>query len=240
MLSPLEQAIQLAVKAHTGQTDKENTSQPHILHVMEVYHRVHDMYDGMWQAAPKLTKYTQEEVEVAAILHDTVEDSKDNPTALEIVDLDRVEREFGLNVREIVDSVTRRDGEFYRDHIYRAKANEGGRLVKIADNGHNGLRAAKIKQAKWRNKLEFKYAVSSRVLNDLDEPTWEQASSSVTYEVPPCPLFPRRPQRQKDRSDRRRVQVLNSAKVLAIPSLSVLRFPIGLHLTRRSLVFPWQ
>jgi (p)ppGpp synthase/HD superfamily hydrolase len=189
MLSPIEAAIHLAVKAHTGQTDKENPSQPHILHVMEVYHRVHEMFSGERQAAPKLTKYTQEEVEVAAILHDTVEDSKDNPTALEIVDLDRVEREFGLNVREIVDSVTRRDDEFYRDHIYRAKANEGGRLVKISDNGHNRMRASKIKQAKWRNKLEFKYAVSSSVLNDLDEPTWEQASSSVQYEGPHAHYF---------------------------------------------------
>jgi (p)ppGpp synthase/HD superfamily hydrolase len=178
MLSPLERAIQLAVKAHNGQTDKENPSQPHILHVMEVYHRVHAMFDGMYQPAPKLTKYTQEEVEVAAILHDTVEDSKDNPTALEIVDLDRVEREFGVNVREIVESVTRL-GEFYRDHIYKAKANEGGRLVKISDNGHNRLRASQIKQAKWRNKLEFKYTVASSVLNDVDEPTWEQAGASV-------------------------------------------------------------
>lgn len=178
MLSPLERAIQLAVKAHNGQTDKENTSQPHILHVMEVYHRVHAMFSGTYQPAAKLAKYTEEEVEVAAILHDTVEDSKDNPTALEIVDLDRIENEFGIEVREIVTSVTRTEGQFYRDHIYAAKANEGGRLIKIADNSHNRERAAKIKQAKWRNKLEYKYAVSSSVLNDIDEPTWEQAGAS--------------------------------------------------------------
>ena len=178
MNSPLERAIQLAVKAHNGQTDKENPSQPHILHVMEVYHRVHAMFSGTYQPAVKLAKYTEEEVEVAAILHDTVEDSKDNPTALEIVDLDRIENEFGIEVREIVTSVTRIEGQFYRDHIYAAKANEGGRLIKIADNSHNRERAAKIKQAKWRNKLEYKYLVSSRVLNDMDEPTWEQAGAS--------------------------------------------------------------
>lgn len=189
MISPIEAAIQLAVKAHNGQTDKEDTRQPHMLHVFEVYHRVHEMFNGIAFNPPTLTKYTQEEIEVAAILHDTVEDSKDNPTALEIVDLDRVEREFGLNVREIVDSVTRRDDEFYRDHIYRAKANEGGRLVKISDNLHNRTRAAKIKQAKWRNKLEFKYAVSCSVLNDAYEPTWEQAGSSVQYEGPHAHYF---------------------------------------------------
>ena len=189
MLSPLERAIQLAVKAHNGQTDKEDPSQPHMLHVFEVFHRVREMFSGYQFDKPTLTKYTQEQVEVAAILHDTVEDSKDNPTALEIVDLDRVEREFGVEVREIVESVTRVEGQFYRDHIYGAKANEGGRLIKIADNSHNRMRASKIKQAKWRNKLEFKYAVTCSVLNDLDEPTWEQAGSSVTYDGPHAHYF---------------------------------------------------
>jgi (p)ppGpp synthase/HD superfamily hydrolase len=189
MISPIEAAIQLAVKAHNGQADKENPNQPHMLHVFEVYHRVHEMFSGIAFNPPVLTKYTQEEIEVAALLHDTVEDSKDNPTALEIVDLDRIEREFGLNIREIVDSVTRRDDEFYRDHIYRAKDNEGGQLVKIADNGHNRMRAAKIKQAKWRNKLEFKYAVAASVLNDMDAPTWEQAGSSVQYDGPHAHYF---------------------------------------------------
>ena len=189
MISPIEAAIQLAVKAHNGQTDKEDVRQPHMLHVFEVYHRVHEMFSGVMFNKPTLTKYTQEQVEVAALLHDTVEDSKDNPTTLEIVDLDRIEREFGVEVREIVDSVTRRDGEFYRDHVYRAKANEGGRLVKIADNSHNRTRASKIKQAKWRGKLEFKYAVAASVLNDVDEPTWEQAGATVIYDGPHAQYF---------------------------------------------------
>ena len=189
MNSPLERAIQLAAKAHNGQTDKENPSQPHMLHVFEVYHGVHQMFSGIYQPAPKLTKYTQEDVEVAAFLHDTVEDSKKNPTALEIVDFDRIEREFGVNVREIVESVTRLEDQFYRDHIYIAKANEGGCLVKISDNGHNRMRASKIKQAKWRSKLEFKYAVAASVLNDSSEPTWEQAGASVQYEGPHAHYF---------------------------------------------------
>ena len=192
MISPLEAAIQLAVKAHNGQSDKEDPSQPHMLHVMEVYHRVHAMFSGDRQAPIKLAKYTEEEVEVAAILHDTVEDSPENAKInplVEVVDFDRIEREFGVEVREIVESVTRIEGQSYRDHIYAAKANEGGRLIKIADNGHNRMRASKIKQAKWRAKLEFKYAVAASVLNDIDEPTWEQAGSSVSYDGPHAQFF---------------------------------------------------
>lgn len=202
MITPLEQAIQLAVRAHTGQIDKDDDNQPHIVHCFAVYQRVQEMFSGLQYNPPTLKKYTREEILIAAILHDTVEDSWENPTALERVDLDRIEAMFGKNVREIVDSVTRRKylngvvrydvkesdpgvtKEFYRDHIYRAKDNEGGELIKIADNLHNRGRIHKIKQAKWRNKLEFKYMVTAHVLNDENQPTWEAASFHATYEGP--------------------------------------------------------
>lgn len=204
MITPLESAIQLAVKAHTGQID-EGDGMPHIVHCFEVFHRVQEMFDGrmgrrllppkiqgsVWMSADE---YSQEEIMIAAILHDTVEDSFENPTALERVDLERIEAMFGKNVRDIVDSVTRRkltDGtkETYRDFIYRAKANKGGILVKIADLGHNSSRNHKIKSASWRKKLDFKYAIAMSVLNDTNQPTWEQASSSVQYEGPHAHYF---------------------------------------------------
>jgi GTP diphosphokinase / guanosine-3',5'-bis(diphosphate) 3'-diphosphatase len=181
MITPLESAIQLAVRAHTGQIDEDGM--PHIVHCFEVFHRVHKMLSGPFQdQMPPLGKYTVEDLLIAAILHDTVEDSKGYVT------LARIETEFGVNVREIVDSVTRRgegdSREFYRDFIYRADENEGGKLVKIADLGHNLSRAPKIKQAKWRAKLEFKYSTAERVLNNVDRPTWEAASMSCRYEGP--------------------------------------------------------
>jgi guanosine-3',5'-bis(diphosphate) 3'-pyrophosphohydrolase len=180
MITPLEAAIQLAVRAHEGQVDEDGM--PHIVHCFEVFHRVQEMFSGMHREAPKLSKYTMEELLIAAILHDTVEDSKGYVT------LARVEAEFGINVREIVDSVTRRgEGdakEFYRDFIYRADENEGGKLVKIADLHHNLSRTPKIKQAKWKAKLEFKYSTAESVLNDVDRPTWEAASMSARYVGP--------------------------------------------------------
>jgi GTP diphosphokinase / guanosine-3',5'-bis(diphosphate) 3'-diphosphatase len=184
----LEQAVEFAVKAHAGQIDEDGT--PHIIHCFEVFRRVQDMFSDYLPlrvlfAPPKLKKYTQEEILIAAVLHDTVEDTSTT--------LDQIEELFGKNIRDIVDSVSRRvesDGskEFYRDFIYRAQENEGGLIVKIADLAHNLSRTPKIKKASWRNKLEFKYRTALSVLNDSHEPTWEQASGTVQYEdgTPHC------------------------------------------------------
>lgn len=178
-MSLLEKAVELAVRAHAGQTDEDGM--PHIIHCFEVFHRVQEMLaEREYRATPPTGKYTPEELSVAAILHDTVEDT--------FVTLDMIEQEFGRNVREIVDSVTRRgtkEGEtkeFYRDFIYRAKANEGGFVVKLADVMHNFSRSSKIKKASWKNKLQYKYSIALSVLNDADQPTWEQASALVAHD----------------------------------------------------------
>src|SRR5271156_4887826 len=178
-MSLLEKAIQLAVKAHAGQMDEDGY--PHIVHCFGVFHQVQVMFkEREARVTPPIEKYTQDEILLAAILHDTVEDT--------FVTLDMIEQEFGKNVRDIVDSVTRRgtkEGEtkeFYRDFIYRAKSNEGGLVVKIADLIHNFGRSNKIKKASWQNKLQFKYGIALSVLNDVDQPTWEQASASVTQD----------------------------------------------------------
>jgi len=177
MMNPIEAAIALAVRAHTGQMDEDGF--PHIVHCMEVFHRVQVVFEEHEFRGYPATKYTQEEILIASILHDTVEDSP--------ITLDQIEEEFGKNVRDIVDSVSRRvesDGskEFYRDFIYRAKENAGGLIIKYADLTHNYSRSVKIKKASWRNKLQYKYGIALTVLNDTSNPTWEQASYSVQTE----------------------------------------------------------
>jgi (p)ppGpp synthase/HD superfamily hydrolase len=177
-MNPIEQAVELASRSHMGQMDEDGL--PHIIHCFEVFHRAQAVLEEHKLRGYAPAKYTDEEILVASMLHDTVEDSP--------VTLDQIEQEFGKNVREIVDSVTRRvdsiDGskEFYRDFIYRAKANEGGLIVKYADLTHNLSRSVKIKKASWRNKLQFKYSIALTVLNDTSNPTWEQASCSVQAE----------------------------------------------------------
>lgn len=61
----------------------------------------------------------------AGYLHDVVEDG--GATLAEVREL------FGLEVADIVEGVTRREGEVYRDFIHRAASSEGSRVVKVAD-----------------------------------------------------------------------------------------------------------
>jgi len=105
-MNDLEKAIQLAVEAHAGDTDKAGAT--YIRHPL------------------RLMQQMETETErVVAVLHDVVED-----TAYE---LDDIEEGFGSDIREAVDAVTKRDGEDYEELIDRAAANPIARTVKIAD-----------------------------------------------------------------------------------------------------------
>ncbi len=109
--SRVRQAIQFATLRHLGQKDK--AGKPYIAHCFRVAL-------GVWEYG--------EEHFIAAILHDTVEDT---PTTL-----DEIEKLFGTTIRDAVDSVTRREQpkkEPYDDFVLRSKANPIGRIVKISD-----------------------------------------------------------------------------------------------------------
>jgi GTP diphosphokinase / guanosine-3',5'-bis(diphosphate) 3'-diphosphatase len=175
-MSRLDDAIQLAVTAHAGQIDEDGF--PHIVHALEVMFRAKEWGEADIQMGRSLP-YSLDDLMVAAVLHDTVEDT--------FVTLDLIRVQFGKDVADMVDGVTRRGlgkdetKEFYRDFIYRTKTNLGSHIIKLCDLQHNLSRAANIKKASWRNKLAFKYAVAETILNDEGEPlmTWEQASAVV-------------------------------------------------------------
>ena len=160
--TPLEDAIKLAVAAHSGQLDEGGT--PHIVHCLEVMLGV----KGVAEARP-VEGYTTEELMIAAVLHDAVEDSEGEVT------LGDIHERFGGKVGDAVDALTRRHYESYRDFIYRAKAHPAARVLKAVDVMNNRGRTHKIsaKKAKWREKLEYKYAIAFDVLDD-HEPTWEE------------------------------------------------------------------
>lgn len=164
-MTPLDAAIILATWAHSNQLDEDGS--PHILHSLAVAAAVLavDLPDG----------YTRGDLVKAAILHDAVEDGG--------VSIEDIQVSFGVKVASTVDAVSRRinaDGskESYRDFVYRAKQHPAGRIIKIADLHHNMSRTHLIgdDKEKWRKKLEYKYAIAERVLNNADEPTWEEAS----------------------------------------------------------------
>jgi (p)ppGpp synthase/HD superfamily hydrolase len=104
---PLAHAIRLAAEAHEGQLDK--AGQPYVLHVLRV-----------------MFACQSPDAQIAAALHDVVED-----TDWTLADLRR--EGFSAQVVEIVDALTRRDGEDYFDFARRAAATPLSREVKRAD-----------------------------------------------------------------------------------------------------------
>jgi (p)ppGpp synthase/HD superfamily hydrolase len=104
----VRQALLFAISAHKDQ--KDYGERPYIYHPMRV--------------ALDLVDYGEDAV-IAGLLHDTVEDTP--------ATLDQIELFFGKEVRDIVDSVTRREDERYIELIRRAKQHPIGRRVKLAD-----------------------------------------------------------------------------------------------------------
>lgn len=106
MITDLEIAITLASKAHAGQVDKGG--QPYILHPLRVMLACHG-----------------NRAQIAAVLHDTVEDGD--------VTLEAIETLFGPLVAAAVDALTRRPGEDYADFVQRCAVNPTACHVKIRD-----------------------------------------------------------------------------------------------------------
>ncbi len=106
-MNDLEQAIEMALSAHTGDTDKGGATYiRHPLRVME--------------------QMESETARVVAVLHDVVEDSEYEP--------EDIEAEFGSDVRDAVEALTKRDGEAYlEEFIPRCAQNKIARRVKQAD-----------------------------------------------------------------------------------------------------------
>jgi (p)ppGpp synthase/HD superfamily hydrolase len=135
-----ECARQLAVRAHRDQTRWNGDA--YVTHPIRVA--------AEFLGSPKAVSY----------LHDIVED-----TDLTLDDL----REFGFDkdIVDAVDSVTKREGENYLDFILRAKQNEIGCFVKIADIKDN-LRDLDGKRNKT---MRDKYELALWILENL---VWTQ------------------------------------------------------------------
>lgn len=106
-VASIEDAIELAVRCHRGQTDKYR--QPYILHVLGVAGRCRSI-----------------EEKIVAFLHDTVEDK--HITFEEL-------REIGFTERILaaVERLTRRKGETYDAFVDRIAPDPLARAVKLAD-----------------------------------------------------------------------------------------------------------
>lgn len=118
----IEKAIQAACVLHAGQVRKGEAAIPYVSHVFSVFQILQD--------------YTNHEPTlVAALLHDTLEDTEYSPAALE--------EDFGTEVLEIVASVTEQQGVVDwadRKKRYLQSLEEGSEsalLIAAADKIHN-------------------------------------------------------------------------------------------------------
>lgn len=107
-MANLQTAIEIAVRAHAGQTTKVDKV-PYITHPLRVMNAV--------QGEP---------AKIVAVLHDVLED-----TSTTAADLRKAG--FSEEIIAAVDSVTKRQGEGYADFVVRSKANPLGKQVKLAD-----------------------------------------------------------------------------------------------------------
>ena len=143
----------LALEAHAGQVDAQGRD----------YYLAH-----LRPVAEALRPYGPE-AEMAGLLHDVVEDTREHADPARRYDLDRL-RSLGVPeiVVEAVDAVTRRPGEPYMSGlITRAAAHPLGRLVKLVDNGHNLAASADLAAThpeKARTLREGRYRPARRIL----------------------------------------------------------------------------
>ena len=140
----LERAIEIAVNAHKGVTDKGGN--PYIVHPIRV-----------------MMSLKSDNEKIVGVLHDVVEDAED-------WDFERLQEEgFSKEVLDALRSVTKTsEEEDYNEFVQRALTNEIGRAVKIADIRDNldVTRIGELRQ-KDMNRLN-KYKNALKVLLGQD------------------------------------------------------------------------
>jgi len=116
----LLQAYNLASKSHEGQ--KRKSGEPYFNHCVEVLKVLHDEWG-----------ITQEKYLIAALLHDTVEDTG--------ITHDQIKSEFGDEVGELIGGVTKLSNGTDKDSISKvldkSYINPGVAVIKLADRLHN-------------------------------------------------------------------------------------------------------
>jgi (p)ppGpp synthase/HD superfamily hydrolase len=133
-MTRLGTAIALAAEVHKNQRDKGGEA--YILHPLAVMQRATDYY------LAKSDGYQLEDVQIAAVLHDALEDLKPGELWERNRLASRIYEQFGSEVYAAVDALTKypRDGEYeetYDEYLRRVAKNWMARIVKIADLSHN-------------------------------------------------------------------------------------------------------
>ena len=197
-MNRVELALEIAKRAHQGQTDKLGAD--YINHPIRVHRNL--LTNDEFKA---LDSQARQDCEVAALLHDVIEDSGDNGS-------ERFEKEdllaLGFTPRsvELVELLTRKPG-VEKDDYYRAiNANKLARLVKWADiaDNLNKFRTDDLEpetyerlQDRYRHALTMiplsvaglawmadakEYSLSTEPLGAIADRDWEDANESAAIE----------------------------------------------------------
>ncbi|MDK3256935.1 phosphohydrolase [Blastococcus capsensis] len=143
----------LALDAHDGQLDEHGR----------------DHYLAHLRPVAELLRPYGRDAEMAGLLRDIVESTRDHPDPVRRYDLDRL-RLLGVPevVVEAVDAVTRRPGEPYMSGLIRRAATHPlGRLVKLVVNSHDLAASAALAghdPDKARTLREGRYRPARRIL----------------------------------------------------------------------------
>lgn len=142
-MSTLARAIALAAQYHEGQTDKGG--RPYVFHPLRL-----------------MLKALTEQEQIAAVLHDTIEDTD--------LTLDDLRKEgFSDEIVEAIDRLSRREEETYHEFILRIKENRLAARVKILDLQDN-MDLTRIKKPSEKDqKRLLKYSRALDTLLSHDE-----------------------------------------------------------------------
>lgn len=149
-----ETALEIAVKAHKGQVDKNGVA--YILHPIAV--------------ASKLDTL---ELKTIAILHDTIEDTY--VTAEYLLD-----QGIPKNIVEVVQLLTKPKDEDYESYLRRVKENPLAKQVKLSDLAHNTSpeRASGLNDARRK-----KYELAKKILME-EKDTQPESGTKFYYSLP--------------------------------------------------------
>jgi (p)ppGpp synthase/HD superfamily hydrolase len=168
-------ATEIATRAHKGQTDKLGAD--YITHPRRVHRNLTQN-----PKFKKLDALTREDLEVAALLHDVIEDSGKNGSEVFTAG-DLLSHRFTPRSIELVQLLTR-DKSIPDDSYYQAiEANPLAKLVKLADiaDNRNRKRVAGLEAAK-ANELRAKYDHALEIIRlDEEDAAWLQ--SAIDYDI---------------------------------------------------------
>ena len=174
-MNRVQLAIEVATRAHKGQTDKLGAD--YITHPKRVHRNLLEM-----PRYKKLDLPEREDCEVAALLHDVIEDSGKNGSERFTVQ-DLLSQNFTPRSIELVQLLTRSKSVPDDDYYAAIQVNPLARLVKLADIADN-LNKHRVKHLdiETANRLGAKYEHALEIIEiDEDEAAWLQPA--IDYDI---------------------------------------------------------